>query len=255
MTTERTRTGGRGVGRGWRERMAGEALAGAELARLAADPVFWGLGLPRGDGRLVLVLPGLFGSDLYLQPLHDWLGRTGYLPVRSTLRVNAGCPERLSREAQTELERRMSGCPGPVAIIGHSRGGILGRAIAARLGERVSHLFLLGSPVGGALRYRRDGSSMAAAPLVVESSLRARRLLDPDCEFPECGCPFPTDLGRPLAKSTSVVTIFSPDDPIVPASAAKVTGARPVAVSGTHIGLVYNRDVYREIALTLAGRR
>src|SRR5437867_11584794 len=52
-----------------------EARALGELAALQRDPVFRGHGLPRGDGRIVLVLPGLFGNDLYLQPLHLWLRR------------------------------------------------------------------------------------------------------------------------------------------------------------------------------------
>jgi hypothetical protein len=46
---------------------------GAEAAALIADPVFWGWGVPRGDGHAVIVLPGLGGSDLYLTPLRGWL--------------------------------------------------------------------------------------------------------------------------------------------------------------------------------------
>src|SRR6476619_699886 len=101
-----------------------------ELFALQRDPVFRGHGIPRGDGRLVLVIPGLFGSDLYLEPLHSWLRRIGYRPVRSTISINAGCPDRLRAQVESALQRGVGRHPGPVAIIGHSRGGMLGWAIA-----------------------------------------------------------------------------------------------------------------------------
>lgn len=40
-----------------------------ELARLMADPVFRGHGVPRGNTRDVLLLPGFLASDLTLCPL------------------------------------------------------------------------------------------------------------------------------------------------------------------------------------------
>jgi len=69
---------------------------------------------------------------------------------------------------------------------------------------------------------------------------------------PACGCPFPEDFRRPLSAQTTVVSIYSRDDPIVPASACLVAGARNVEVHGTHSGLVYNREVYEELVTSLA---
>ena len=36
----------------------------AQFGRFLVDPVFHGTGVPRGDGRPVVVIPGLFGGDL-----------------------------------------------------------------------------------------------------------------------------------------------------------------------------------------------
>ena len=72
-----------------------EAQALSELAALLRAPIYAGRGVARGDGRLMLVLPGLFGNDLHVQPLRTWLRRIGYVPVASSLAVNAGCPNRL----------------------------------------------------------------------------------------------------------------------------------------------------------------
>jgi len=43
-----------------------EALCGAELVLLHASPVFYGFGVPQGDGSGVVVIPGFLGTDLYL---------------------------------------------------------------------------------------------------------------------------------------------------------------------------------------------
>ena len=65
-------------------------LPAAEFGLLLADPIYWGVGGPRGDRHSVLVLPGLFAGDGYLEPLHRWLLRVGYTPVRSGLKRNPG---------------------------------------------------------------------------------------------------------------------------------------------------------------------
>ena len=191
--------------------------------------------MPRGDGRLVLVLPGLFANDLYLHPLRKWLTRVGYRPVRSTLAINVGCPERLCVQIESELARQQERHGGPIAIIGHSRGGILARAIAARLQADAATLVLLGSPVGAVLRMPSwSAAEIAADPparrRVTDAGTSVRRMIDPDCNVPECGCAFPPDLRRKLHKKTKVVSIYSRDDPIVPAAACPVAGARNVEV-------------------------
>ena len=235
--------------------LAREARAWGEFVQLLADPVYYGAGLPRGDGRLVLVLPGLFGNDWYLRPLRVWLNRIGYRSVPSTLAVNAGCPERLTREVESNLHRRMESVPGAVVLIGHSRGGILARAIASRLGGEVSHLVLLGSPVGAISRVTSFGGAAGwkspAHSGVTAAGTLARRLLDPECEAPFCGCPFPQDLVRPLDPGTIVISIYSSEDPIVPAWSCHMPGAINIEVTGSHIGLAANRDVYREMSTAL----
>lgn len=231
--------------------MESEAAAVGEWASLMMSPIYRGVAAPRGDGRIVLVLPGMFANDFYLQPMRRWLRRIGYTPVRSTLSLNVGCPERLCEQIERELRRQCERQPGPVALIGHSRGGILARTIAARLQEDAPHLILLGSPVGAILRmpsWSVAPGSGVAARRVVEAGSRIRSMLDPDCNLPLCGCPFPVDLRRPLAPRTRVISIYSRDDPIVPAAACHIAGAHNLEVTGTHSGLAYNQAAYAEIA-------
>ena len=231
-----------------------EAQAIGELAALHRDPVFLGRGVPRGDGRAVVVIPGLFGSDAYLQPLRGWLARVGYSPVRSSLAINAGCPDRLRTQVERSLSRRLEGTS-PLCLIGHSRGGMLAWALATRLQQRVSHLVLLGSPAPAVVTMMSRGPyspSTVARSSVATAGAAALRLLDPDCTVPDCGCPYTDDLRRPLHPTTRVLSIFSRDDPIVPAMASRTTHGENVEVGGSHSGLAHNRAVYPHLARFLA---
>src|SRR5439155_22763708 len=84
-----------------------------ELGGLLGDPVFYGLGVPRGDGRLVVVLPGMFANDFYLQPLRDWLSRIGYRAVRSNIAMNAGCPGAAAPKRRQSIGAGSSALPAP----------------------------------------------------------------------------------------------------------------------------------------------
>jgi len=233
---------------------AREAFAFGDIATLLRDPIYRGEGLTRGDGRLVVIIPGLFGSDFYLWPLRRWISRIGFRASTSGLWVNAGCPDRLTSEVQSWIGRQASPAR-KIVLIGHSRGGILARALAVRLGTRVSHLITLGSPVGVASAYAQP-SALGQIPhqtmnALARASNAARALLDPNCRFPECGCEFVRNLAGPAAPETIMLSVYSREDPIVPPAASRVEGARNIEVSGTHSGLVYNPAVYRELARAL----
>ncbi len=235
--------------------MASEAFAFREIATQRRDPIYRGEGVPRGDGRLVVIIPGLFGSDFYLWPLRGWISRIGFRASTSGLWVNAGCPDRLTKDIQKWVERQQPDHDRPIVLIGHSRGGLLARALAVRLGSRVSHLVTLGSPVGLVSAFAPRGNVPPIAhptmSRVAQASNTARRILDPGCSFPDCGCEFVDNMRASLAPQTIVLSIYSREDPIVPPQSSIVTGARNVEVTGTHSGLVYNPAVYRELARSL----
>ena len=246
-----------------RGNLAGEANALREYWSLRTDPVYRGQGVPRGDGKAVLVLPGMFGNDFYLQPLRSWLGRIGYKPTVSTIAINAGCSRRLIERVEVGLARQLKNTEGQLAIIGHSRGGMLGKAFASRLGERCTHFIALGSPVGGILRSGKEGmialardntdaGDQIAAPSVVDAGRRAMKFFDPDCESPFCDCAYVRDLLAPLPVGTKTFAVYSSEDQVVAPTACTMDGATNIEVTGTHSGLVCNKAVYPHIASALA---
>ena len=74
----------------------------------------------------------------------------------------------------------------------------------------------------------------------------------PDCDAPDCGCAFFPDLRAPLNWRTKVVSVYSRDDPIVPAWSCQIPGAENIEVRGTHSGLAFNGAVYRALAEQLS---
>lgn len=129
--------------------LAAEAVQAAlEYGRLAADPVFHGWNAPHGDGRPVIAIPGFLGSDGYLGTLRGWLGRIGYRPFESGLRRNTGFNAALLAEIEQRTVEASRASREPVALIGHSLGGVYARAIARLRPELVGDVIALGSPLG-----------------------------------------------------------------------------------------------------------
>ena len=233
-----------------------------EYWSLLASGVYRGDGCPAGDGRSVIVIPGLFGNDLYLTPMRQWLARIGYRPAASELLWNAGCPNRLLAEVSRPLRRVLDDTAADVAIIGHSRGGMLGKALASRFVDRVSHLILIGSPLGGMLRAGRAGmqayaNDMAHSPsplrqFAFNAGRGVMRALDPDCDSPLCDCDYMDQMFAPLPESVKVTSILSPTDPIVPPLLSAMPYGQNFQVQGTHSGLMFNAEVFPLVAQALA---
>jgi len=238
--------------------MIREMLTLVDVAGLFVDPVFYGMSGPRGNGKIVVVIPGLFGSDLYLQPLHKWLRCAGYTPVESSLNFNAGCLQRLSGQVLDQISSHMNGDSSSIALIGHSRGGALAWALASHFQARVSHLVMLGSPVASIMASVESGKPITTPHLgqtsraLMRFSSLVRHALDPDCDYPRCGCAFVSDVTRPLSPGTSILSIYGRDDLIV-AKEAQITEGETLEVNASHVGLVYSPEVYRAIGKFLSG--
>src|SRR5512133_171455 len=127
-----------------------EALVGVEFVCLRVSPVYWGLGVPRGDDSAVVVIPGLLGTDLYLSEMRAWLGRIGYRPYYSGIGLNAECPNLLIRQRLMEvIENARRETKRRVHLVGHSLGGLLARAAASQMPAAVASVTTLGAPFRG----------------------------------------------------------------------------------------------------------
>src|SRR3989304_9845984 len=126
----------------WRETLFGVDWLSPRLA-----PVYYGGGVPRGDGAGVVLIPGFLGSDNYLVEMYYWLRRLGYQPYYSRIGRNAECPNLLLDRFLQTMDQAYEETGRKLHLIGPSLGGLIARSAAVqRPGQGAQGVWL-----GGAL--------------------------------------------------------------------------------------------------------
>src|SRR5437870_1331705 len=118
-----------------------------ELSALLKDPVFRGRGVPHGDGRPVLLIPGFLAGDWTLRMMHAWLGRVGYRAYLSGIVLNVQHSERMLAGLRRKVGAIQKETGSRVSLIGHSRGGLLAKVYSQRKPEGVEQVLALGAPL------------------------------------------------------------------------------------------------------------
>lgn len=213
-----------------------------ETAALLRDPVFRGRGIPRGDGRPVLVVPGFLSGDWSFIPMHGWLKRLGYNPHFSGINFNVLTSEHLVAGLRPRLETLVKDTKAKVTLIGHSRGGLLSKVLAQRHPEQVEQVIMLGSPVSD----QRDLAVLTGA--AVKVAIAANQLGTGRRQI-ESGR-FIYDLKATPAVPT--VSIYTVTDAVVNFRSCLRPDIPAIQVWGSHNGLVVNPEVYRAVGRLLA---
>lgn len=229
-----------------------EALFAADLLLLHSSPVYYGFGIPRGDGSAVVVIPGFLGTDAYLSQLHTWLGRIGYRPYFSGIGLNAECPNLLIQERlRQNIARAAKDTGRKLHLIGHSLGGIIARSAAAQMPEQVASVTTLASPFRGTVAHR---TVLHAAEAVRKRIIKQHgEGVLPGCYTGRCTCNFLDSLKRDLPSSVKETAIYTRGDGIVDWRYCCTGNAEcDFEVNGTHIGLAFNAGVYSVIGKRLA---
>jgi triacylglycerol lipase len=220
-----------------------------QLAALLRDPVCYGRGITRGNGEPVLLVPGYTAGDWTLGTMARWLSRIGYRPYLSGIDLNLGCPRRKLELLQWRAQEIVRHSGRRAAVIGHSLGGVLGRALARTAPELIHHVVALGSPA-------RDGLKAVSAE--VRPAIRAMQALwrllstGPDsCGTERCECGFLAAAFAPCAPAR-FTAIFTRRDEVVDWKTCLDPAGANHEVDGLHASLIVNREVYRLLASILA---
>jgi triacylglycerol lipase len=228
-----------------------EALFGAELLLLHASPVYYGFGVPRGNGEAVIVLPGFLGNDEYLAHLHGWLDRVGYHTYMSGIDLNADCPNLLIRYQLAKIiDKARKETGGKVHIIGHSLGGVIARSVAGQRPEAIASVITIASPFRGVVAHR---AILSVADVVRNQILKENgKNVLPECYTAKCTCEFICSLKTRIPESVMQTAIYTQDDGVVDWRYCLTHDPEAdFEVPGTHIGLAFNSSVYGIIAQRL----
>lgn len=229
-----------------------EVLFAAEVLLLHATPVYWGLGVPRGDGSAVVIIPGFLGTDLYLTELHAWLKRIGYRPYFSGIGINAECPNLLiQRRLNQTINRAVAETKRKIHLIGHSLGGVIARSAAGQRPKDVASVITLAAPIRGTVANRAVLHAAEAVRLRILQE-HGRGVL-PNCYTGRCTCNFIDSLRRKVPNTMLETAIYTRQDGIVDWRYCRTSDPDvDVEVSGTHIGMAFNPTAYAVVAERLA---
>jgi len=230
-----------------------ESRVGLEWAGLRRSDVFRGVGVPAGDGRGVLLVPGFLAGDGSLGTMTQWLRAAGYRTKRAGIRSNVACSEVACTRLEERLECLADRTGERVVIIGQSRGGVFAKALGARRPDLVAGVVTLGSPVVSQLSVH----PVVLAQLGVLAALGSGPvpgLISWRCLRGECCARFRRALSGPLPPEVGYVALYSRSDGIVDWRSCMDPHADAcVEVHASHCGMGLNAGAYRAIARALGG--
>ena len=130
-------------------------------ARIAADWLRGRLAEDRlaarypGDGRAVIVIPGLFTSDSRTNMLRRVLKKAGYRTYGWGLGRNMPIKADILDRFDTRVSEVQAREGGAITLVGWSLGGLIARAYAKKAPEKIAGVITLGTPISGDPRSNR----------------------------------------------------------------------------------------------------
>ncbi|MEO8744186.1 MAG: hypothetical protein ABI401_02605 [Candidatus Dormibacter sp.] len=222
-----------------------DPLALRELSALLRDPVFRGRGIPHGDGRPLLLIPGFLSGDWSLRLMHSWLERIGYRSYLSGILFNVHHSERMLAGLRHKLVEVEAEAGSRVTLVGHSRGGLLAKVLSQRRPQSVEQVIALGAPLADWTDLSMI-TTRAVGVVRTANELAYGRRLNPEARFGH-------DLELPPVVPT--VSIYTKSDDVVNFRSCLRPDIPSIAVWGSHNGLVINPEVYRLLGRLLARPR
>jgi len=187
---------------------------------------------PRGDGRLVVDIPGWKAPEVTGAPLRFYLNRLGYDARGWGFGTNTGDPRRDVKRLAKRVFDLVEEKGEPVSLVGWSLGGVIAREVARLHPDAVRRVITYGTPVAGGAAYTSIARAYARGADVNAEKV-ARRLHAAD--------PIRVPLTVIFSKRDGVVSWQACIDHVTP-------GVEHVEVASTHIGMGIDPDVWAIVA-------
>ncbi|MDQ0725467.1 triacylglycerol lipase [Microbacterium sp. W4I20] len=184
-----------------------------------------------GDAAHIVVLPGVYETWRFMQPLIAALHARGHpVHVIEALRRNQRPVTEMAAEVAAFLEAQELS---DVILVAHSKGGLAGKlAMTGPAAGRIRSLLAVATPFGGSSYARRI-------------PMRTLRAFSPDD-------PSIVNLGQQLAVNERIVSIYAEFDPHIP-EGSELAGAKNVRLdTGGHFRILAHPRVLAELAVLAA---
>jgi triacylglycerol lipase len=205
---------------------------------------------PAGGGRPVLLIPGFLAGDASLTRLGAWLRGGDWRTYRSGIATNVNCAEPLVARLTARVEAIAERVGQPVTIVGQSRGGTLGRAVAVRRPDLVETLVTLGSPVRDQLGVH-PRTRVAVTAIGLLGTVGVPGLFSHRCTNGPCCAQARADVLGPFPASVRYLAVHSPLDEVVRVDACLDPAAEQLSIPTSHVGMALDARVWRALAQRL----
>jgi pimeloyl-ACP methyl ester carboxylesterase len=195
----------------------------------------------------VVLVPGFISGDFSLTVLARSLRRAGHRTFASRIGANLGCTEDMVERLIRRLVDLTTSEGRPVALTGHSRGGMIAKLAAQRRPDLVTSLVALSAPVT---------QTLSVAPHVRKQlellfRLQARGVpgvISQDCVTGECAGRIAAELDQPFPAELPYLSVYSEVDAIIDWHTCLDPAAELVQVPTSHTGMATDARVLRLVA-------
>jgi pimeloyl-ACP methyl ester carboxylesterase len=172
------------------------------------------------------------------------LRRAGHRTFGSRIGANLGCTDEMVQRLIVRVEAVAAAEGRRVALVGHSRGGMIVKLAAQRRPDLVASIVVLSAPVTGTL-------SVAAhirKQLEMLFRLQARglsKIISQDCVTGDCAARIAAELDHPFPPGVAYTSVYSRADAIIDWKTCLDPAAELVEAKASHTGMATDPRVLR----------
>ena len=191
-----------------------------------------------------VLVPGFISGDVSLTALGRHLRRSGVRTFRSEIGANLGCTDAMVDRLIARIEQVAFAERRRVALVGHSRGGMIVNLLARRRPDLVAGIVVLCAPVTGTL------SVAAHVRKQLEVLFRLHRrgvrsVLGEDCVTGSCAERVAGELATPFPAAVPYTSVYTRNDAIIDWRTCLDPAAELVEVTSSHSGMATDPAVQR----------
>jgi len=198
-----------------------------------------------------MLIPGFMTGDWSMAPMARALRSRGFATEPSGMRLNVDCTQELLPRLEDRLARAAEWHERPVAIVGWSRGGTLGKILALRRPDLVAGLVTMVSPTVDPWAVK----GLVAREVEVIVKVQSRGLtgvISRDCIYGDCGRMVTELMALPFPPDIPYVALYSPQDRVLEFEACLDPQAKLVEIHASHGGIGTKKRVMKLVGDELA---
>jgi pimeloyl-ACP methyl ester carboxylesterase len=202
---------------------------------------------PRSNAAPVILVPGFVSGDLSLALLARHLRRQGHRTFSGEIGANLGCTDAMVDRLARRVEQVVDDEGRRVALVGHSRGGMIVKLAAQRRPDLVDGIVVLSAPVTGTL------SVAAHVRKQLELLFRLNRrgfttLIGQDCVTGECAARIAAELEAPFPSDIEYTSVYSRSDAILDWHTCLDPAAELIEADASHAAMGMDPAVHDIVA-------